>query len=80
MNECLRCGAAGMREHTHACMSAGRIPPSPRRYQTCPKCDGQKIVGKPPWIAGDQRSWTTADTGTFTCPVCLGLGMVEAPR
>lgn len=37
----------------------------------CPKCDGQGIVSKPPWVAGDVFQWTSSQT-TFTCDVCHG--------
>lgn len=36
----------------------------------CPKCQGQKHVNKPPWVAGDQHTWTSSTTGTYPCPVC----------
>ena len=40
-------------------------------YQTCPKCDGQGIVSKPEWLAGDQTCWT--GTGiNHKCNVCQG--------
>lgn len=79
MNECPSCGAAGMRDRTHACMTAGRIQPARRRYQTCPKCNGQKVVNTPPWVAGDQHTYPAIHTGSYQCPVCNGLGMVEEP-
>ena len=51
-----------------------------RRFQTCPKCNGQKHVGTPPWVAGDQPTWYAISTGTYQCPVCKGLGMVKEPK
>ncbi len=48
-------------------------------WQTCPKCGGQGHVGKPPYIAGDQHSWVTGNTGGYECPVCHGSGMVVRP-
>lgn len=81
-DHCQRCGAAGMRYHTHVCNVGGvaAVLPSARRYQTCPKCNGQKIVNTPPWVGGDQESYLGGNTGTYQCPVCRGLGMVEEPR
>jgi len=37
----------------------------------CPKCDGQGIVSKPPWVAGDVHQWSSTQT-TFQCDVCHG--------
>lgn len=42
----------------------------------CPNCQGQKIVSKPPWVAGDQDSWTSSSTGTYPCPTCMGKGYI----
>ncbi len=38
----------------------------------CPVCDGQGIVSKPPWVAGDQDTWIDSTTGPHTCPKCTG--------
>jgi len=43
----------------------------------CPKCRGQLRVNEPPWIAGDQASWTSTGTTTYPCPVCKGYGFVQ---
>jgi len=37
----------------------------------CPKCDGQGIVSKPPYVAGDQNTWTDTQT-IHTCNLCNG--------
>ncbi len=38
----------------------------------CPVCDGQGIVIKPPWVAGDQDTWMASSTVTHTCHKCDG--------
>jgi hypothetical protein len=41
----------------------------------CPKCNGQKHVQTPPWIAGDQETYSMGTTSnTYPCGVCAGLG------
>lgn len=40
----------------------------------CPKCNGQRHVNVPPWIAGDQPSWSSNNTASYLCPVCKGSG------
>jgi hypothetical protein len=44
-------------------------------YQICPKCNGQGIVSKPPYVAGDQHEWTSAST-SFQCDVCNGAKII----
>ncbi len=46
--------------------SPGFVP-----YQLCPKCNGQGILSKPPYIAGDVNQWSSSST-SFTCDVCNG--------
>lgn len=64
------------------------VPQPVQLWQTCPKCNGQKHVTTPPWVAGDIRTFTTAGViWTFTtagviyypCPVCEGRGLVTIP-
>ena len=45
-------------------------------YQKCPICDGTGLVSKPPWIAGDQDSWTCSGTGPYPCTACNGTGLL----
>jgi hypothetical protein len=40
-------------------------------YQICPKCDGQGIVSRPPWLAGDITEWSSTQT-SYQCDVCHG--------
>lgn len=42
----------------------------------CPVCEGQGCVSKPPWIAGDQTEWTSAQT-SYPCHRCNGIGTFE---
>lgn len=44
----------------------------------CPKCGGQKFVNKPPWVAGDQQTWSATSTNGHLCVVCNGQGVVRA--
>ncbi len=39
--------------------------------QLCPKCNGQGMVSKPPWVAGDVTEWV-ADRTEYPCDVCHG--------
>jgi len=43
---------------------------------TCPVCCGHGTVQKPPWVAGDQQTWSSGHTGWYTCPACTGEGIV----
>lgn len=37
----------------------------------CPKCSGQGIVSKPPYVPGDVHQWTSS-SATFVCDLCNG--------
>lgn len=39
--------------------------------QLCPKCNGQGIVSKPPWVPGDSNQWVSDQT-SHTCNLCNG--------
>lgn len=43
-----------------------------KRPYTCPVCNGQGKVSKPPWVAGDQQTWTDSGINSYTCPACHG--------
>lgn len=47
----------------------------------CPNCHGQKTVSKPPWVAGDQPTWSGTGTPLYACPTCDAKGylVVEVP-
>lgn len=45
-------------------------------YQKCPVCDGQGLVSRPPWIAGDVQSWSDSHTGSYECRACHGTGLL----
>ncbi len=47
-------------------------------YQKCPKCDGQGIVSKPPYVPGDVTQWSATST-SFPCDVCNGLKIITGP-
>ncbi len=42
----------------------------------CPKCKGQGIVEKPPWIPASVNQWASGDT-TYVCNLCNGAMVVE---
>ncbi len=44
----------------------------------CPVCDGQGLVNKPPYIAGDQPAWTDSSNSPYTCKACGGGGVLWA--
>ena len=48
------------------------------KYQLCPKCNGQGIVSKPPWIAGDQDTWSST-AASYPCDVCSGGKVLLVP-
>jgi len=43
--------------------------------QKCPKCDGQGLVSKPPFIAGDVYEWSSS-SGAYQCDVCNGSKVI----
>lgn len=43
--------------------------------QICPKCNGQGIVSKPPWVPGDIDEWVSSD-GVFVCDLCEGKKVI----
>ena len=47
---------------------------------TCPVCSGSGKVSRPPWVAGDAPSWTSAGGGPYPCNACVGTGIVWAPE
>jgi predicted nucleic acid-binding Zn-ribbon protein len=46
-------------------------------FQLCPKCQGQGIVSKPPWIPSDVNSWSSSSL-SFVCNVCNGSKILES--
>lgn len=46
----------------------------------CPVCNGYGKVSKPPWVAGDQHTWTSGDTALHECPACQGTGILRVPE
>ena len=44
-------------------------------YQLCPKCNGQGQVTKPPYIAGDQETWSSS-SAIHQCDVCNGRKII----
>lgn len=48
------------------------------RFQLCPKCNGQGIVSKTPWIAGDVESWMSSES-SYECDVCNDKKIIPIP-
>ena len=47
-------------------------------YQLCPKCNGQGIVSKPPYVPDGVDNWTSNAT-SYTCNVCNGAKIIPRP-
>ena len=45
-------------------------------FQVCPLCNGQEIVCKHPYIAGDVHQWTSSEM-TYECRICKGKGIIS---
>ena len=43
--------------------------------QLCPKCNGQGVVSKPPYVAGDVQEWTGSAI-SFVCDICNGAKVI----
>lgn len=43
----------------------------------CPVCNGTGLVSRPPWIAGDQPTWTDTSAGPYLCNACAGTGVIR---
>lgn len=41
----------------------------------CPKCQGQGLVSKPPWLPAGIDKWTSGETA-YTCDVCNGQKII----
>jgi len=48
------------------------------KVQLCPKCNGQGIVSKPPYVPGDVFEWASTST-SFPCDVCRGNKTISVP-
>lgn len=45
------------------------------KWQLCPKCNGQGLVSKPPWVPGDVFQWSSTTT-CHICNMCNGSGKI----
>jgi DnaJ-class molecular chaperone len=45
-------------------------------WQTCPRCNGQGIIDKPPHIFGQQQTWVDTQMN-HPCPVCCGKMIIN---
>ncbi len=46
-------------------------------FQLCPKCHGQGVVCKPPYLGAEITQWSHTNT-TFTCDVCNGQKLISS--
>lgn len=46
-------------------------------WQLCPRCNGQGHTWTPPWLPGDQLTWTSTCTESYQCRPCDGTGLVR---
>jgi hypothetical protein len=54
------------------------IPPAAPIPHKCPVCDGSGLVSRPPYVAGDQREWSSSSCGPWPCKSCVGSGLLWA--
>jgi hypothetical protein len=47
----------------------------PRPF-ACPVCNGSGKVSRPPWVAGDQREWSSTTIAAYPCRACGGTGVL----
>lgn len=47
--------------------------------QLCPKCNGQGIVAKPPYVPGDVSEWSATTIANYVCNVCNGVKVISIP-
>jgi hypothetical protein len=45
--------------------------------ELCPKCHGQGVVSRPPWLPADIQTWNSHTTGPYTCDLCSGLKVIH---
>lgn len=74
------CNICGKDYQTIACSHHSTAMYHPQRLEVkpylCPKCNGQKRVQTPPWVAGDQQEYITGDFELYDCPVCHAQGII----
>ena len=44
--------------------------------ELCPKCKGQGVVSRPPWVPADQPTWTSNTVGPHICNLCDGQKLI----
>jgi hypothetical protein len=45
----------------------------------CPVCNGQGKLQTPPWLPGDQETWSAGSIEVYECRVCKGTGIIWEP-
>lgn len=73
---CMIIFGSGPREARAGVSCAALVGVEPPTPHTCPPCNGHGTVSRPPWIAGDQESWTASSTNPYPCRACGGTGIV----
>lgn len=51
-------------------------PPPANKPFCCPVCNGQGLVSRPPWVAGDVYEWQSSSTAPYPCKACQGTGVL----
>ena len=69
------CPVCGL-ESKYTCCEYCFPPAQFSRPYKCPVCDGSGKVGRPPWVAGDQRVFSAGETGPWPCRACNGSGIL----
>lgn len=46
----------------------------------CPKCLGQRIQSRPPWLPHDVDTWGATSIVSYPCVLCDGTGIATADR
>lgn len=74
------CNDCGRDYQTTVCPYHSQVSYPPQGLEVkpylCPKCNGQKKVQTPPWVAGDQPEYTAGDFKLYDCPVCNAQGVI----
>ena len=52
--------------------------PASGRVQLCPKCQGQGIVSRPPWVPADVTTWSAPTVAPYRCNLCDGQMVIPA--
>jgi len=59
-------------------MTPDPMPPDAdiKQPYRCPTCNGHGTTIRPPWVAGDQETWSANSTAHYPCRACAGTGVL----